>query len=206
MTQLRGSNFAAPRLVVRLGCAAAGAAVALAASSPASAAGDEAIRVSADVPIAGFYHRFADGLGSATDGFFGLAAAPFQLGVGYLFKKNIYVGGRFGFRAEFPDSADTYFHGRLTGRFEYVFDGSKVRPFVGADLGFYGDSFGGVFGGAATYGGFLASGSGGVHLFVTDSFSISPYGELIFQRYFDFADLNTVTLVFGVTLAGWIWR
>jgi hypothetical protein len=219
MTQTRRSILPAQRHVLRLASAAASAALAFAAASSASAGGDQAIRITADIPVAGFVHVFyPNSVPSQTVGLIGLPAGTYYsgfgangasvaLGAGYLFRKNIYVGGRFNFQTFFPDNSDAIFQGRLSGRFEYVFGGGgdKVRPFVGGDLGFYAIAFPTGAGGTSSYGGFIGSGSGGVHLFLADSFTLSPYGELAFQRLFDF-DQNAVSLIFGVTLAGWIWR
>src|SRR5262245_32216749 len=133
MTQTRRSIPPARRGLLRFWSASACAALLFAASAPASAAGgDSAIRISADAPIGGFTHTWYPPrtIPSSTVGFFGLTAAPLQLGVGYLFRKNIYLGGRFGIQGLFPDGRDAIFEGRLTGRFEYVFNGTTVRPFV----------------------------------------------------------------------------
>jgi hypothetical protein len=214
MTQTRRSILPAQRHVLRLASAAASAALAFAAASSASAGGDQAIRITADIPVAGFVHAFYPSGPSQTVGLIGIPSGTFfsfygasiPVGVGYLFRKNLYVGARFAFQTYFPDGGDAIFSGRFSGRFEYVFGGGgdKVRPFVGADLGLTAISVP-SFPGNQTYGGFIGSGSGGVHIFLADSFTLSPYGELAFQRFFD-NDQNSVSLVFGAVLGGWIWR
>lgn len=214
MTQPGSPILRAPRRLARVGSSAACAAAAFAAASSASAGGDEAIRISVDIPVAGFVHSF-NGNADQTDGLIGVPAgggflsvynAIIPVGVGYVFRKNLYVGGRFGFQTYFPDGGDGYFTGRLSGRFEYIFNGDKIRPFVGGDLGFTAIALPNFFGGGtSTYGGFIGAGSGGVHIFLADSFTLSPFGELAFQHYFD-PGTSSVSLLFGATLAGWIWR
>ncbi|MEZ4313350.1 MAG: outer membrane beta-barrel protein [Polyangiaceae bacterium] len=190
------------RRLLRTAGAGALAAGLFAVASPARA-DRPAVRLSADIPVGGLVHSFNDNYG-VTDGFFGPAAAPFQIGVGYYFKDHFYLGGRFGFQVYFPDGRDGSVLGRLTGRFEYLWSSGKVRPFVSADLGFCG--YGVAAPGFATSeAGFIGGGGGGVHLFLTDSVSLSPYGELAIQRLFD-VDANTFSLTFGATLAGWLWQ
>lgn len=203
MTHLRPSPVATPRRLFRIAGAVSCAAAAFAAASSASADDRSAIRIAAEIPVVGVVHLFGQG-GDETTGLFGVYAAPFQLGVGYQINDNIYAGGRFGFQVQFPENSDAIFQGRFTGRFEYLFGSGKIRPFVGADLGFFGTAFPG-FGGTQTYGGFIGSGSGGVHIFLTDSVTLSPNAELAIQRYFDF-EVSGVNFIAGVTLGGWIWR
>lgn len=205
MIQLRRSIFAAPRRLLRLGSAAACALAAFAAASSASADDRPAIRLSADIPVGGLVHVFGDSTAENTQGLLGVAAAPFQLGAGYQFNGNIYVGSRFGFQVNFPENSDAIFQGRFTGRFEYLFMTDKIRPYVGADLGVFGVAFPSGFGGTSSYGGLVTAGGGGVHIFLNDSVTLSPNAELTFQHYLDF-DVNTISFIAGVTLGGWIWR
>lgn len=194
----------APRALFKVAGATLCASGILAAASSASADDRAAIRIAADIPVFGIQHQFNGGPGSSTLGFFGVSAAPFQLGVGYQVNQHLYFGGRFGFQAQFPENSDAVFNGRFTFRFEYVFGGDKIRPFVGADAGFTATGFGG-FGGAQTYGAFVGSASGGVHIFLTDDISLSPNLELGLQRFLDI-DVNWLNVTGGATFTGWLWR
>jgi hypothetical protein len=76
---------------------------------------------------------------------------------------------------------------------------SAIQPFFGAELG-YDYFFGDIFN---DDGRFLAGGIGGVHIFATSDFSISPTGHLGFAYNFN---NDQAALTWGITLQflGWI--
>ncbi len=83
--------------------------------------------------------------------------------------------------------------------FEYLFLSGNMRPFVGAQAGFqvfFPDS-------QDAQGSFIGGGLGGVHFFVTPSFSISPYVTVDFV--YRGADKNAgVDAILGVSFEGWM--
>ncbi len=180
-------------------------------------AGAGAIRLGADVPVFAL-NDFPDANPSLT-----LQAGPWGNAFGYLgplplvgasfgyqVTDAIVIGARAGFGIGVVHSqVDTPFGTvvndtnvgaiGLLPYFEYLFLDGNIRPFVGAQAGFqvfWPDSGDGQ-------GAFIGGGLGGVHIFATPSFSISPIAYLDFV--YRGADRNAgVDFIIAVSFEGWM--
>ena len=92
---------------------------------------------------------------------------------------------------------------RPFAEYSFLRSGNGVRPFLGADAG-----FGVMFGDFRTAPTMINGGvTAGVHLFATDSFSISPHANLEIIHVIPGDGLQNVTgmtISVGVRIAGWI--
>lgn len=176
-------------------------------------AGQGAIRLGADIPVFAL-NDFPDANPSLTLqagpwgnalGFLGplpLIAASF----GYQVTDAIVIGARAGFGIGLVHAeAGGFVNDQNVGAigflpfFEYLFLDGNIRPFVGAQAGFqvfWPDSGDGE-------GSFIGGGLGGVHIFATPSFSISPIAYLDFV--YRGSDRNAgVDFIIAVSFEGWL--
>lgn len=199
---------------VRKSALALTAAIALSFSFADSAnadAGAGALRLGADIGVIGLTH-VPDAI-DETNFQFGIWGEDVYrpavgVSVGFQIIEPLIIGARTGFGAfvshvDTPGPLDhqTFTSGlfALIPYVEYMFLTGNIRPFVGGELGFqltFPD-------GGDTQAGFIAGALGGVHIFATPSFSISPTAFLDF--IYRGADENA-GFAFGgvVTLQGWI--
>jgi len=141
---------------------------------------------------------------TTTTTYFGLAGS--NVGIGYQFGEHFLFGGRFGWQVVSPEDSDSFYNGFAALHFQVPFLTGKVRPFIFAEPGLIVTRVTAPFPGQSrSETGFDGKLGGGAHLFVTDSFSISPYGSLGYQ---DIPDLyySTVSFEIGALLSGWVWR
>jgi hypothetical protein len=174
-------------------------------SSLASAQSTKGLWISGSADAFGVYRNtYSAGGFDSTNTYttFGLAGS--SVGIGYQFSEHFLFGGRFGFLVVNPDGGSSIFTGNATLHFQIPFLTGRTRPFVMFEPGLAGTTING-FGGANRQNAFIGRVGGGVHLFLTDSFSISPYGALGFQRLFDI-DYTTVSFTVGALFSGWVWR
>ena len=169
-------------------------------------AGQGAFRLGADVPVLSLQH-FPSDFGSVTVFQFGLwstnLARP-QLGAsfGYQVIEPLIIGARAGFGVALLDAGavdDTQGLIAIVPFIEYMFGEGTVRPFIGAQAGFqviFPDR-------SDAQAWFVGGGLGGVHIFATPGFSISPTLMLDFLYRGD-AERAGFGLSGIVTLNGWI--
>lgn len=155
--------------------------------------------LSADLPVFGVQHLWVDHVGNTTVGSFGFAAAPFNVGIGYQTSDSFLIGARLGIQAVFPEGSDAQLSGKLAARFEGVVGHGTRRGFFAAE-----PAFAVVSNNNSSQGAFSLALSAGAHLFVADSFSVDPFGEMSYQRVFD-TELNGFTLRAGLMFSGWSW-
>ncbi len=145
----------------------------------------------------------AGGLGNFTSTTVAIGLYGGDVGIGYQFNDRFLFGGRFGFGIVSPENSDTVVAGHLGAHFEILFGAEKVRPFLLLEPGleFVGNN---SFTSRSNVG-FHGQVGGGAHLFVTDSFSISPYGAFQFVEVPDW-NRRTFALVVGAMISGWVWK
>jgi hypothetical protein len=151
-----------------------------------------------------------------------------RFGVGYKLNDVFLIGGRMGFAfgstnvPAGPGSSVTADVGifRLMPRFELQFGKNKVRPFVAFEPAFglswasVRTTSGSVTGSSAETQGHIAGAvNGGVHIFLTDSFSLSPYAEFNSSRIVKVASDSPTDYVpegaqvggrVGLLFSGWL--
>lgn len=197
------------RQIIRRGAIPAALAALLVSTAAVSTAradaGQGAIRIGGDIPVLSVQH-FPFDIGSFTVLQFGLwstnVARP-QLGAsfGYQVIEPLVIGVRAGFGVLFVDAGSGQTTGvlALVPFLEYMFGEGTIRPFVGVEAGFQVD----FPNNGDAQGAFVGGGLGGVHIFATPSFSISPTLILDFLYRGDIERAG-----FGVsgivTLNGWI--
>lgn len=180
---------------------ALGALVTLAPSPGSAQVGDGAVRIGADFEIIDL-EVFPD---RVTLFGFGVNGVAFGPSFGYQIGESIIVGSRFAFRLNVSDVAgapDLTVDGTVAvvPYFEWMFPDPQVAPFVGAQAGvvaFFADS-------VDASANFVGGGFGGVHLFVTDSFSISPWGQVNFLYLGGLDDRAGFEVVALLSFEGWI--
>lgn len=169
---------------------------------PASAqAGDGAFRLGADFEVIDL-EVFPD---LVTLFGFGVNGVAFGPSLGYQIGDSIVVGSRLAVRvnvSEVSGGAGTTVDGTIAvvPYFEYVFPDPSVAPFLGAQagvVGFFAD-------GADPLANAVAGGFGGVHLFITDSFSVSPWGQLNFLYLGGDTDRAGFEVVALLSFEGWM--
>lgn len=171
-------------------------------SSRAEAQSQEGqFRLGADVTVFdGFYYPDFE-VGSVGFGILG----GFGPSIGFALTEAIVIGGRVNVGGRWVDTGiggGEAFQGSFTilPYFEFNFvGGDLIQPFVGAEAGYtfsYGD-------GIDDSGGFLAGALGGIHIFATQDFTISPTGRLGFIYDFD-SDYAGLTWGVGVQFLGWM--
>ena len=169
-------------------------------------AGQGAFRLGADVPVLGLQH-FPGDFGSYTTFQFGLwstnVARP-QVGASIAFQiiEPLVIGARAGFGALWTETGpadSTSGVIALVPFLEYMFGDGTIRPFIGGQAGFQ------IFfpDGGDAQGWFVGGGLGGVHIFATPGFSISPTLMLDFLYRGD-AERAGFGMTGLVTLNGWI--
>jgi hypothetical protein len=165
-------------------------------------AGQGAIRLGADIGVLSLSH-FPNDLGPDFVVFqFGVWSRG-GLSFGYQVIEPLIIGVRAAFSVVHVDvgiaGSDTAGSIALSPYLEYMFGEGNVRPFIGAQAGFQiifpddGDAQGWFIGGPM----------GGVHLFVTPSFSISPTAMLDFIYRGD-VERAGYSLTGLVSFSGWI--
>ena len=102
----------------------------------------------------------------------GVGYASLPVFVGYMLTDSIFLGGRFGLSHTIVNNANATAWS-VMALFEYLFLSGIVRPFVSADVAVGGGSAN-LFGFGTTGVDFGFDGGGGLHLFLTESFSIDP--------------------------------
>lgn len=166
------------------------------------------VRLSLDAQVVGL-QAFPDRLTVFTLGVGGRGLGP---GFGYAITDMFLIGARtaFGMTYVDPDGVGDNLSGSiaLLPYFEVVFGSSGIVPFVGAQVGF------GVFfpDGGDPAGSFTAGAYGGLHAFLADNFSLSPFIELNFlfneARFASVGvpldDRAGFGMAVGVSLMGWI--
>jgi hypothetical protein len=127
--------------------------------------------------------------------------------IGFALSEAIIIGGRLNLGGTWTEtdtgigSVDT-FNGSLSvlPYFEFNIVGDNViQPFFGAEVGYnwqFGD-------GIDDDGRFVVGGLGGIHIFATQDFSISPTGRVGFQYDFFVEDAALYWAV-GIQVLGWI--
>ncbi|MEC7520067.1 MAG: hypothetical protein VYE22_09395 [Myxococcota bacterium] len=185
----------------RAAVAALGAAILLAFAAPASAQPSEGqFRLHNDNTVVGISF-FPDVVGV-----YQVGLTPSQLGFGasYMVLENLAIGARtsFGFVLVDPAAPGDSIAGQISllPFVEAVLPmGETMAAFVGGQLGFVAD-FPDV---RDPYASLTAGAFGGIHIFASDSFSISPFGQLNFLYRGD-AERAGFQIVLGFSLVGWI--
>ncbi len=135
-----------------------------------------------------------------------------DVGIGYQLGQYVLLGGRFGASLFAPEDADALFVGHLSAHIEVLFSAGKVRPFMFIDPGLMATGQSSQFG-SQNYVGFRGEIGGGAHLFLTDSFSISPYGAFRYQDittgpsgFGTETNQTDFSFVVGAMISGWVWK
>lgn len=120
---------------------------------------------------------------------------------GFLVTDSIVIGAHFGLAAVSFNGSDVGFGIHIVPFFEYLFSpGETIRPFVGAEVG---PRIFTIPGPTDAYVVFAAGGLGGVHIFLEEGFSISPFASIDFL-YNSQAERAGYEVVLGVSLEGWV--
>ncbi|MDH5492033.1 MAG: porin family protein [Myxococcales bacterium] len=120
---------------------------------------------------------------------FALAQGSTYVLFGYMITDAIFLGGRLGIQSVSYEPGDfSTFSWSLAPVFEFLFLDGAARPFVFASAGIGGESQSITSGGVTattSMNTFGFAGGGGLHYFLTDSFSIDPRLELGWTFYGD---------------------
>lgn len=203
------------RQIIRRGAihAAIAALMAGAIGSVASGAraddGAGAFRMAADLHVLNMRQYPNDGFNDDPTVQFGLYNAVggteeflyFAPQFGYLITDSIVIGAHLGFGVVSFAGSDAGFGIHIVPFFEYMFSpGETIRPFVGAEVG---PRIFTIPGPTDAYVNLVAGGFGGVHIFLEESFSISPFASVDFL-YNSNAERAGYEIVAGISLDGWI--
>lgn len=121
------------------------------------------------------------------------------LAFAYQVNDALLLGARGGLIFQFSDPGNNLFRAHIMPFGEYMLTEGQMRWFVQAGVGFgvvapEGSDASGIFGVQA---------GGGVHIFVEESFSLSPFLSLDYSRTLD-RQFDTLSATLGCSFAGWI--
>lgn len=170
-------------------------------AAPASAQrpGAGAVKLSLDAGVVDL-DVFPDRYNQFTLGVGGLSLGP---GIGYLVTDGFAIGARtsFGFTVFDPTTPGDTVSGvaALVPYFEALIGDGDIVPFVGGQLGFVAQ----FPDGRDAYASAIVGAFGGVHIFATPSFSVSPFASINFL-YDGGLERAGLGLALGFSLVGWI--
>lgn len=120
---------------------------------------------------------------------------------GYLLTESIVIGAHLGFGVVSFNGSDAGVGVHLVPFFEYILSpGETIRPFVGAEVG---PRIFSIPGPTDAYVTLVAGGFGGVHIFLEESFSISPFASVDFL-YNSLSERAGYEIVLGASFQGWV--
>ena len=179
-------------------------------------AGAGALRLGADLNVLGITHYPDPDAFNSPDpnvyfGIYNAAAGIETVGffapsIGYMITDDLLIGAHFGlaavsFSGMSADATDVGFGIHIVAAVEYLFGQGDIRPFIGGQVGPRIIATPQV--GSDVEVNFVAGALGGVHIFATDGFSISPFGNFNFLYYSGYERAG-YEFVLGVALEGWI--